>query len=104
MLKAEPGLNEYEPSAFSVKVPPLEPVIAAPTLVAWPLTAETCSVSPSGSVSLASTPCAASAVRLTPWLVLSVSLTAVGAGFLTSHEKSCDTEAPLLSVAVTVTE
>ncbi|MNT34356.1 hypothetical protein D3C72_1703340 [compost metagenome] len=83
-------------------MPPLEPVTAAPTLAAWPLTCETVSVSLSGSVSFASTPSWALTFRLAPWLVAPSSSTAVGAGFLTSHEKSCDTEAPLSSVAVMV--
>ncbi|MNI33658.1 hypothetical protein D3C73_876180 [compost metagenome] len=83
-------------------MPPLEPAIAAPTLPGWPLTCETVSVSPSGSVSLASTPSSALTLRPAPCLVAPLSSTAVGAGFLTSHEKSCDTEAPLLSVAVMV--
>ncbi|MNT24258.1 hypothetical protein D3C72_1597240 [compost metagenome] len=84
-------------------MPPPWPATAVPTLAAWPLTCETVSVSLSGSVSFASTPSSALTFKPTPWLVASVSSTAVGAGFLTSHEKSCDTEAPLLSVAVMVT-
>ena len=77
--------------------------MAAPTLAALPLTCDTVRVSPSGSVSFVSTPFAASTVSVTPWSVPPSSLTAVGVGFLTSHAKSCETEAPLLSVAVMVT-
>ncbi|MNT73512.1 hypothetical protein D3C72_2122260 [compost metagenome] len=49
-----------------------------------------------------STPSSALTFRPTPWFVAPSSLTAVGAGFFTSHEKSCETEAPLVSVAVMV--
>ncbi len=101
--KSEPGLKVYEPSAFNVKVPPPWPATAAPTLPGWLLTCETCSASPSGSVSLARTPFCALTLSDVFSSVEPLSLTAVGAGFFTSHEKSCDTEAPLLSVAVTVT-
>ncbi|MNL37451.1 hypothetical protein D3C87_1595960 [compost metagenome] len=73
-----------------------------PTLPGWPLTCETVSVSLSGSVSFASTPSWAVTFKPTPWPVAPLSSLAVGAGFLTSHEKSCETEAPLLSVAVIV--
>ncbi|MNQ85969.1 hypothetical protein D3C85_1011480 [compost metagenome] len=91
------------PSAFSVKVPPLEPVTAVPTPAVLPLTCETCRASPSGSVSLPSTP----SVRWSTTSVLScpvapVSSVAIGAGLPTFHTKVCVTEAPDLSVAVTV--
>ncbi|CAB3881471.1 hypothetical protein LMG26684_03603 [Achromobacter mucicolens] len=94
----------YEPSAFSVKVPPLEPVTAVPTLAALPLTCETVSVSPSGSVSLASTPFWAVTLSDVSSSVVPLSLTAVGAGLVTSHLNSCEVEAPDGSVAVTTTE
>ncbi|CAB3689327.1 hypothetical protein LMG26685_04699 [Achromobacter mucicolens] len=103
LWKVEPGLKLYEPSAFSVKVPPLEPVTAVPTLAALPLTCETVSVSPSGSVSLASTPFWAVTLSDVSSSVVPLSLTAVGAGLVTSHLNSCEVEAPDGSVAVTTT-
>ena len=93
----------YEPSAFSVKVPPPEPATAVPTLAALPFTCETVSVSPSGSVSLASTPFCALTFSVTSSSVLPVSFTAVGAGLVTSHSNACEVLAPAGSVAVTVT-
>ncbi|CAB3710800.1 hypothetical protein LMG26690_03176 [Achromobacter animicus] len=101
--KSEPGLNEYEPSAFSVKLPPSEPATAVPTPAAWPLTAETCSLSPSASVSLDSTPFWAVTVSDVSSSVVPASLAAVGAGFLTSHWKVWLTAAPCESVAVMIT-
>ncbi|MCY1372625.1 hypothetical protein D9M68_858620 [compost metagenome] len=77
--------------------------MALPTLAALPLTWETDSVSPSGSVSLASTPFWALTLSEVSSSVAPLSATAVGTGFLTSQEKSCVTVAPLLSVAVMVT-
>ena len=53
---AVPGLNVYVPSAFSVNVPPFEPTTGLPTSASTPLTCETWILSPSGSLSLPSTP------------------------------------------------
>ncbi|MNQ74582.1 hypothetical protein D3C85_893420 [compost metagenome] len=61
-----------------MKVPPLEPVTAAPTPAALLLTSETISLSPSGSVSLASTPLPAVKWSVVSSLVAPESLTAVG--------------------------
>ena len=86
-----------------MNVPPLLPVIAEPTLPVAPLTCETVSLSPSGSVSLASTPFWALTLREVFSSVAPVSLAAVGAGLLTSQLNSCEVVAPDGSVAVTVT-
>ncbi|MNL49129.1 hypothetical protein D3C87_1720380 [compost metagenome] len=53
---------------------------------------------------MASTPFWASTFRLVSSSVVPLSLTAVGAGLVTSHLNSCEVEAPDGSVAVTVTE
>ncbi|MNL27342.1 hypothetical protein D3C87_1489290 [compost metagenome] len=91
------------PSAFSVKLPPWEPATAAPTLAALPLTCETCSASPSGSVSLPSTPSARwSTFSVSAWPVSPLSSTAMGSGLPTFQTKVCETVAPDESVAVTV--
>ena len=102
-LNAPPGLKVYVPSAFSVKVPPLEPATAVPTPAALPLTCDTLSASPSGSTSLPSTP----SVRWSTTSTLScdvapLSSVAIGSGLPTFHRKVCVTDAPDLSVAVTV--
>ncbi len=99
--KSLPGLNEYEPSAFSVKVPPCEPATGWPTLASLLLTCETLMVSPSGSLSLASTPLLASTVSEVSSSVVFWSSTALGAGFLMSHSKVWLILAPDASVAVT---
>ncbi|MNW16288.1 hypothetical protein D3C71_2150900 [compost metagenome] len=67
------------------------------------MTCETVRVSPSGSVSFASTPFWASTFRLVSSSVAPLSFVAVGAGLLTFHANSCEVEAPDGSVAVTVT-
>ncbi|KFJ61296.1 putative hemolysin domain protein [Bordetella bronchiseptica] len=89
---------------MSVKVPPLSPAMAAPTLAGWPLTAETCRSSLSGSVSFLSTPWAGSVtVKVVSSSVAPASATAVGAGLVTSHSKVWLTLLPPESVAVMVT-
>ena len=66
-----------------MKLPPLLPVTAVPTLPAKPLTALTLCVSLlSGSVSLLNTPLAAATVRVTFSAVVPVSATATGASLL----------------------
>ncbi|CAB3930915.1 hypothetical protein LMG6000_01888 [Achromobacter insolitus] len=98
-----PGLNEYDPSAFKVNVPPLEPAVAVPTLPLAPLTSETVSLSPSGSTSLARTPFWASTLSVVSSSVVPLSSAAVGAGLVTSQLNSWEVVAPDGSVAVTVT-
>ncbi|MCY1524166.1 hypothetical protein D9M68_590900 [compost metagenome] len=81
----------------------MEPVTAEPTPAGLPLTCETESVSPSGSLSLDSTPFWASTVRVVFSSVVPASSAAVGAGLVTSQSKFWEVVAPEGSVAVTVT-
>ena len=96
---AVPGSKLIAPPVPMVNAPPLVPVTAVPTLPATPLTADTTSVSPSGSVS---------SVRTLPVViefsaVLKLLATAVGPGLVTVHVNVCEVVAPDGSVAVTVT-
>ncbi|MNR46856.1 hypothetical protein D3C85_1658810 [compost metagenome] len=84
-------------------MPPCEPATGWPTLASLPLMCETRMVSPSASLSLASTPFLALTVSDVSSSVAPVSLTAVGAGFLTSHSKVWVIFSPASSVAVTTT-
>ncbi|MNL37750.1 hypothetical protein D3C87_1599120 [compost metagenome] len=91
------------PSAFRVKLPPLLPSTGLPTPAALSLTLDTLSVSPSGSVSLPSTPSVRwSTTRVSSCLVAPSSSVAIGSGLPTFQRNVCDTDAPDLSVAVTV--
>ena len=83
LSKALPGSKLYEPSAAIVNVPPLLPAIAlpGPTEVVPFETPVTASGSCSTSVSLVSTPWAASAETTTRGLVAFASTCATGASF-----------------------
>ncbi len=71
----------YVPSEWIVNEPPFVPATMLPTLAPMPFTAATVSASLSGSVSLLITLPLVVAFSV----VAPVSLTAVGAGFVTDH-------------------
>ena len=93
------GSKLSSPLASSVNNPPSEPAIAVPTLAVPPFTAETVSVSASGSTSLAVRTLPVTTASSEP---LRSSSTASGAGLVTVRSKLSVTVPPSPSFAVIV--